>query len=72
MEHDKPLPGRSHECRNVPAREVKSNISQKTNSVVVLDRSPLIELVDDLEVAVVGTDHVLVDEVEGGVRDELV
>ena len=47
-------------------------LAKKTNSVVVLDRSPLIELVDDLEVAVVGTDHVLIDEVEGGVRDELV
>ena len=34
--------------------------------------SPLIELVDDLEIAVAGADHVLVDEVEGGVRDELV
>ena len=34
--------------------------------------SPLIELVDDLEVAVAGADHVLVHEVEGGVRDELV
>ena len=34
--------------------------------------SPLIELVDDLEVAVAGADHVLVDKVEGGVRDELV
>ena len=41
-------------------------------SEVALNRSPLIEFVDDLEVAVVGTDHVLVDEVEGGVRDELV
>ena len=34
--------------------------------------SPLIELVDDLEVAVVRADHVLVHEVEGGVGDELV
>ena len=36
------------------------------------DNLPLVELVDDLEVAVVGADHVLVHEVEGGVRDELV
>ena len=32
----------------------------------------LIKLVDDLEVAVTSADHVLVDEVEGGVGYELV
>ena len=36
------------------------------------DNLPLVELVDDLEVAIVRADHVLVHEVEGGVRDELV
>ena len=34
--------------------------------------SPLIELVDCLEVHIGALDHVFVDEIEGGVSDELV